>query len=311
MPDARVVNNTGCRGFTLANPARLTHPFAMAKNTLRRHEDLDLFARIFKVFADTPWLHYGLWLPGETPSMPKLREAQERYVDKLLALLPPAPASVLDIGGGTGAMAGRLHSLGYEVEMLTPSEVQVGLAREALGDTVKVHHARLEEFSTGRKFDVCLFSESFQYMPLSVSLPKVKAMLKPGGCAVIADCFRSENYRGGRQIGGGHRFTNLPPRAEEEGFRITSDEDVTAMAAGTILLDQRVYQEVVSPIVSDLGASIRSRSRVLHWLIGGAYRLLVRKAERERIADRLKAEHRTPERFIEMNTYRFLRLEQK
>ena len=50
----------------------------MAQNKIRRHEDLDLFARIFKVFADTPWLHYGLWLPGETPSMPKLREAQER-----------------------------------------------------------------------------------------------------------------------------------------------------------------------------------------------------------------------------------------
>lgn len=244
----------------------------MAQNKIRRHEDLDLFARIFKVFADTPWLHYGLWLPGETPSMPKLREVQERYVDKLVALLPPPPASVLDIGGGTGAMAGRLHSLGYDVEMLTPSEVQVGLAREALGDTVKVHLSRLEEFSTDRKFDVCLFSESFQYMPMSVSLPKAKAMLKPGGRVVIADCFRSENFKGGRQIGGGHRFINLPMRADEEGFRITFDEDVTAMAAGTILLDQRVYQEVISPIVSDLGTSVRSRSAVLHWLIGTVYR---------------------------------------
>jgi 2-polyprenyl-3-methyl-5-hydroxy-6-metoxy-1,4-benzoquinol methylase len=282
----------------------------MAQKQPRRHEDLDLFARIFKVFADTPWLHYGLWLPGETPSMPKLREAQERYVDKLVALLPPAPASVLDIGGGTGAMAGRLHALGYEVEMLTPSEVQVGLAREALGEAVKVHHTRLEEFSTDRKFDACLFSESFQYMPMSISLPKAKAMLKRGGRVVIADCFRSENYRGGRQIGGGHRFTNLAPRLAEEGLRITSDEDVTEMAAGTILLDRRVYREVISPIVNDLSASVRARSAVLHWLIGGVYRMFVRKAERERIADRLKAEHRTPERFIEMNTYRFLRIEE-
>jgi 2-polyprenyl-3-methyl-5-hydroxy-6-metoxy-1,4-benzoquinol methylase len=282
----------------------------MAQNKPRRHEDLDLFARIFKVFADTPWLHYGLWLPGETPSMPKLREAQERYVDKLVALLPPAPASVLDIGGGTGAMAGRLHSLGYDVEMLTPSEVQVGIARQELGDTVKVHLSRLEEFSTDRKFDVCLFSESFQYMPLAVSLPKAKAMLKPGGLVVVADCFRSENYKGGRQIGGGHRFTDLAPAVAQAGFRIVSDEDVTAMAAGTILLDQRVYQEVISPIVADASRSIRARSGALHWVIGAIYRLFVKRVERERIADRLKAEHRTPERFMEMNTYRFLRLEQ-
>ena len=288
----------------------VANPFAMAQKKPRRHEDLDLFARIFKVFADTPWLHYGLWLPGETPTMPKLREAQERYVDKLVALLPPAPASVLDIGGGTGAMAARLHSLGYTVEMLTPSEVQVGLAREELGERVQVHHTRLEEFSTDRRFDVCLFSESFQYMPMALSLPRAKAMLKPGGRVVIADCFRSDNYRGDRQIGGGHRFAKLAPAAAEAGFRIASDEDVTAMAAGTILLDRRVYREAISPIVRDLGVSLRARSAVLHWLIGGVYRLLVKQAERERIADRLKAEHRTPERFIEMNTYRFLMLEQ-
>jgi len=282
----------------------------MAQNKIRRHQDLDLFARIFKVFADTPWLHYGLWLPGETPSMPKLLDAQERYVDKLVALLPPAPASVLDIGGGTGAMAGRLHSLGYEVEMLTPSEVQVGIAREELGDKVKVHLTRLEEFSTERTFDVCLFSESFQYMPMALSLPKAKAMLKPGGCVVVADCFRSAAYKGGRQIGGGHRFTDLAPAAAKAGFRIVSDEDVTPMAAGTILLDQRVYQEVIAPIVADASQSIRARSGALHWLIGAVYRLFVKRAERERITDRLKAEHRTPERFMEMNTYRFLRLEQ-
>ena len=282
----------------------------MAQKKLRRHQDLDLFARIFKVFADTPWLHYGLWLPGETPSMPKLRDAQERYVDKLVALLPPAPASVLDIGGGTGAMAGRLHSLGYEVEMLTPSEVQVGIAREELGDRVKVHLTRLEEFSTERRFDVCLFSESFQYMPMGLSLPKAKAMLKPGGCVVVADCFRSQAYTGGRQIGGGHRFSDLAGAVVAAGFHIVSDEDVTPMAAGTILLDQRVYQEVIAPIVADAGRSIRARSGALHWLVGALYRLFVKRAERERIADRLKAEHRTPARFMEMNTYRFLRLEQ-
>jgi len=282
----------------------------MAQNKPRRHQDLDLFARIFKVFADTPWLHYGLWLPGETPSMPKLREAQERYVDKLVALLPPAPASVLDIGGGTGAMAGRLHALGYEVEMLTPSEVQVGIAREELAEKVKVHLTRLEDFASERKFDVCLFSESFQYLPMSVSLPKSKAMLKPGGRVVIADCFRSDRYQGGRQVGGGHRFAHVAPAVAAAGFRIASDEDVTAMAAGTILLDQRVYREVISPIVAEVGQSIRARSSAAHWLIGRAYRLFVRPAERSRITERLKAEHRTPERFMEMNTYRFLQLEQ-
>jgi 2-polyprenyl-3-methyl-5-hydroxy-6-metoxy-1,4-benzoquinol methylase len=205
----------------------------------QQHEDLDLFASVFKVFADTPWLHYGLWLADEEPTMPRLRAAQERYVDKLIARLPPAPAAVLDIGGGTGAMAGRLQSLGHEVEMLTPSEVQVGIARESLGDRAVVHCSRLEEFSTERRFDVCLFSESFQYMPMDLSLPKVMGLLKDGGRVVIADCFRSEGYKGGRQVGGGHRFTKFLAAAERHGISVAESEDVTEMAAKTIVLDRR------------------------------------------------------------------------
>lgn len=280
----------------------------MADGPIRRHEDLDLFARIFKVFADTPWLHYGLWLEGETPSMPRLRAAQERYVDKLIARLPPAPAAILDIGGGTGAMADRLASLGYEVEMLTPSEVQVELARETLGTRAIVHHSRLEEFTSARQFDVCLFSESFQYMPMAASLPKVKSLLAAGGRVVIADCFRSDGFQGGRQVGGGHRFSALLREIETQGFAISEDEDVTAMAAPTITLDQRIYREVLSPIVTQVDAAFARRRPKLHWLASGAYRLFVSKAARNRLQKRLAAENRTPEQFLAVNTYRFLTL---
>ncbi len=54
---------TGLQHFLKTQePPRLKPP--------KQHADLDLFARMLKVFADTPWLHYGLWLEGETPSFP-------------------------------------------------------------------------------------------------------------------------------------------------------------------------------------------------------------------------------------------------
>ena len=255
----------------------------------RKHADLDIFARALKVFADTPWLHYGLWLEGETPSVPKLREAQERYVDKLLALLPPAPATILDIGGGTGALSERLASLGYAVEMLTPSEVQVGIARETLGDKVKVHLSRFEDFAPGKQFEVCLFSESFQYIPLAASFAKLGEVLAPGGRVVIADCFRSAGYQGGRAVGGGHKYSAFLEALEQARFAITSNEDVTSLAAPSIALDRMLYRDVLGP--------------------GSAFRLLVNARERQRIADRLKAEYRTPELFLVNNTYRFITLE--
>lgn len=277
----------------------------------KKHADLDLFARMLKVFADTPWLHYGLWLEGETPSFPRVRQAQERYVDKLLKLLPPAPASILDIGGGTGAMAGRLASLGYTVEMLTPSEVQVGIARETLSGAATVHLSRLEDFAPGRQFDVCLFSESYQYIPLPASFAKLGALLAPGGRVVIADCFRSDGFKGGRAIGGGHRYAEFLESVAASGFSITSNEDVTALAAPSIEIDRMLYRDVLSPVVSQLGGLLEEKRPFTHWLATRAYGLFVNPRERQRIADRLKAEYRTPELFRANNTYRFMTLERR
>jgi 2-polyprenyl-3-methyl-5-hydroxy-6-metoxy-1,4-benzoquinol methylase len=277
----------------------------------RRHEDLDLFARVFQVFADTPWLHYGLWLEGEEPRMTALRGAQERYVDKLLALLPPAPAHVLDIGGGTGALTAELVQRGYRVDMLTPSPVQVEIARERLTDRATIHCTRFEDLDTAMKFDVCLFSESFQYIPLDEGLGRAEALLAHDGRIIIADCFRTPAYKadralGGKRVGGGHPFAALGPAVDAAGLRVISDEDVTPLAAPTIALDRRVYREVVAPVVADLGAALTRRSRILGGLVGLLYRLTVSKRERANIDRRLAAEGRTPEDFMRYNTYRFM-----
>lgn len=275
----------------------------------KEHVELDIFVRALKVFADTPWLHYGLWLEGQTPSVPGLRMAQERYVDKLLALLPVVPSTILDIGGGTGALSARLASLGHAVEMLTPSEVQFGIAREVLVDRATVHLARFEDFVSANRFDVCLFSESFQYIPLAACLAKLNELLAPGGRVVIADCFRSAAYRKGRAIGGGHRYAAFIEAVGQAGFTITSNEDVTALAAPSIAIDRMMYRDVLAPTVDQLDRLLRERRPVLHWLVRSGYRLFVRESERRRIADRLKAEYRTPELFLFNNTYRFLTLE--
>ena len=274
----------------------------------REHVDLDLFAHLLKVFADTPWLHYGLWLAGERPTFPTLRGAQERYVEKLMALLPPAPARILDIGGGTGALAGRLTEMGYPVDMITPSAAQVGMAREALGTKVQVHHSRFEDFSPGRTFDVCLFSESFQYIQLASVFAKIDTLLVPGGCVVISDCFRSDAWQGGRMVGGGHRFTQFRETAAAAGYAITSDEDVTPLAAPSIEIDAMFYRDALSPVLTHFGNLLERRRPWINGLIRGGYKLFVRQETRNQLSDRLSAQYRTPELFAANNTYRFLSL---
>ena len=273
-------------------------------------EGLDLYVYVAKTFADSPWLHYGLWEPGEKPNIPQLRMAQERYVEKLLALIPPAPGRLVDIGGGTGEMAKVLLDKGYTVEMITPSHLQAEVAVEKLGSNARVHETKFEDFEGQGPFDICLFSESFQYVDLDRSLAKLKDILAPDGRVIIADCFRSEGYvKGERQPGGGHRYTEFVDAVAKAGFRIAANEDVTLAAAQSMAIDQNVYRGFVAPTVEQIRGLLSHKRPILYWFAKTAYALFVPRKERENIVARLKADYRSPEVFAKANTYRFLALE--
>ncbi|WP_157970163.1 class I SAM-dependent methyltransferase [Pelagibacterium sediminicola] len=274
-------------------------------------EGLDLYVHVAKTFADSPWLHYGLWEPGERPNIPQLRMAQERYVDLLLSLIPPAPKRLVDIGGGTGEMAKLLLDKGYVVDMVTPSHIQAEIARDKLGANGRVFETKFEDFSEAGPYDVCLFSESFQYVDLDVSLEKLGQILAPGGRIVIADCFRDEAYQGDRQPGGGHRYSLFLERIAAHGFEIDKDHDVTAAAAQTMAVDQQVYRGFVAPLADQVISLLRARRPILAWIANGLYKLFVPRTERENIIARLKADYRSPEAFERVNTYRFLSLKRR
>lgn len=273
-----------------------------------RNEGLDIAAHAARVFAETPWLHYGIWPPGETVGFAGLKAAQERYVEKLLALIPPAPKRILDVGGGMGELAARLAALGHEVEMITPSSTQAKFARESLGDSAKVAQSTFENFSGAGPYDVCLWSESFQYVPLAASLPKMKSLLAPDGVVVIADNFRRADFAGGRAPGKGHRWNVFEEQLKAEGYEILGNEDVTALVAPSMLLDQKFYREFAAPVLAQLDAYARVRRPMLHGIGWAILKLFMKKRRREAFAARLKADYRSPEAFMAANTYRFLKL---
>lgn len=278
----------------------------MAKRFDTRTEGLDAYVYMAKTFADTPWLHYGMWLPDERVTVPNLRGAQERYVEKLLTLLPASPAEIFDIGGGTGEMAAVMRDKGYGVEMLTPSSVQIEAARERLGPEVVLHHAPFEEYEGQKKFDALLFSESFQYVPLEHSLGRAKDLLNENGIVVIADCFRKDNFEGGLVPGGGHKFSEFAAVAENYGLEIVTDMDVTEDVAPSMMIDQNFYRGFVSPMVDQLSAGLKQSKPFLHWLAALGFKLFTSKDVRYRLKERLKADYRSPENFKSVNTYRFL-----
>ncbi len=131
-------------------------------------------------------LHYGDWT-GLEINAANLGPAQVAYTDRLFRFLPDKPCRILDIGGGAGETARKLLALGHQVEIVIPSAFLASRCGENAKGAV-VHEMRFEDFEGTGKFDVCLFSESFQYIPLGTGLKKCLGLLAPadGSSSLIA-----------------------------------------------------------------------------------------------------------------------------
>src|SRR6266852_6612863 len=146
-------------------------------------------------------LHYGLWDGDLELTLGNLAVAQQRYNDMLIAQLPrpEREVRVLDFGCGTGHLLRQLLDRGYCADGVIPAKDLCDAVRSRLagciGPQPRIHECRFEDFPAGQcrgLYDVTLFSESFQYISPSISLPILQAILKPGGLLLISDFFRSE-----------------------------------------------------------------------------------------------------------------------
>jgi SAM-dependent methyltransferase len=254
-------------------------------------------------------LHYGLW-DGLEPNAGNLGAAQEAYTRHLLGYLPEgAGLRVLDVGGGAGETAARLLALGHTVEIVVPSPLLAERCREN-APAATVYETGLEGFGGAGPFDLVLFSESFQYVPLADALAACARLTEPGGHVLIADVFRSADYEGvrrGQTVGGGHRLAAFRTALAEAPLEIEAEEDITARVAPSIDIEQGLFN-VVGDAVRRVDAELaRSRPLVRRLLVGGL-RLSLSARRRERLATRLFERTRTAEAFYRYNRYMIFRL---
>jgi len=232
-------------------------------------------------------LHYGLWDDDLPLQLSNLGIAQQRYTDMLLDLIGRQTAGirgarVLDVGCGTGHVLVQLRARGFRVDAVNPSATLNRMVRErlqALGDsdTVLLETAfeSLPPDWMQNRYDVVLFSESFQYIPMTPLFERLSGLLAPAGQAVICDFFKTAAHgRGGagdRSFGGGHALTDFYRQTGESGFSIERDEDLTCrVSPGIALLDEWLHQRLAPATVS-LNAWLLDRypfrTRVLKWLL--------------------------------------------
>lgn len=201
------------------------------------------FGRYFLRTAD---LHYGLW-PDDLEIRPEnVKRAQELHSELILSTIPKGTRTILDVGCGAGALAKRLMERDYVVEGVSPSGPLTEEARKTIGPDGVIHAAPFEKLETNQRYDVILFSESYQYIDIQRSLEQCIALLNPGGHVLICDFFRRPGTPRG-PIGGGHRWETFEEKMSAHPFTLLLDRDITRETARNYDLINSALMDVGVP----------------------------------------------------------------
>ncbi|MEL6520193.1 MAG: class I SAM-dependent methyltransferase [Pseudomonadota bacterium] len=272
---------------------------------------LDVGVSFMKWLTGAENLHYGLW-DGLEPSAQNLGAAQVAYTDKLFGYLPEGSLKILDIGGGAGETAKKLLALGHTVEIVVPSEFLAGRCK-VNAPKAEIHCATFEDYGGTGPFDLCLFSESFQYIPYDIALTKAAQLVRPGGTVLIADCFRSENYQGVKRsqtVGGGHKLSLVREALADGPLELIAEENLTEGVAPSIDVEQGLFN-VIGHGVSRVDAALCAEKPRTRWLLNRVLRLMMSERRRYRLMQRLTEQRRTAEAFCHNNRYMILSLRKR
>ncbi|MDH5228979.1 MAG: class I SAM-dependent methyltransferase [Gammaproteobacteria bacterium] len=227
-------------------------------------------------------LHYGLWGTDLELTLANVAVAQQRYTDLILADLPTIEGSqsikVIDIGCGTGHILAQMLDKGYEVDGVIPASYladQVQARVDARpGARSQVFRTTLQDLplqACNQSYDVALFSESFQYMPMHESFSKLKKLLKPGGRVIICDFFSTKNKGDGGlgdgSFGGGHQLHDFYNLLEDDSFRLIQDHDITELVSPNLDLVNDVLMHKLGPAGASIGRYVRENYPKTAWII--------------------------------------------
>lgn len=265
-------------------------------------------------------LHYGLWEPDLELSLGNIALAQQRYTELLLGQIETLLADrtsprILDVGCGTGHMLQLLLERGYEVDAVNPS---AQLNQQVRARLAAMPHAGSTLFETDfeslplsrcqHRYDLLLFSESFQYIPLANIFESSPALLKPGGLLLVCDFFKTDAHcdggDGDRCFSGGHLLGSFYEHVTAAPFTLRHDEDLTARISPNIaLLDEWLMQRLL-PASRSIDQFLRSRypylTRFIKWM--SRQRL-------ERLRYKYLSGHRNQAVFEKYKSYRLLVLQ--
>ena len=287
--------------------------FKKKKKEASRLVGLDIALKVSSFVTGKEHLHYGLWEKLDV-TLENLGKAQEAYTNLLFKYLPKKEPQkkleILDIGGGAGENAKKLIERGHRVTIIVPSKILAEHAKKNTNKKAEILITTFEDYIPKyNSFDLCLFAESFQYIPIKTALKKARILLKNNGEILIADCFRSDKKQIGiiRQPGGGASLKSMEKELEIQKFKILVRKEITKLVAPSVELEQKFYNTLgfsINRIVTSLDVNRPITLKFLKII----YKIFFSKRRRKRLEKRLFENTRTADSFIKYNHYMIYKL---
>lgn len=261
-----------------------------------RGRSMDLLYVFLRYFFETEYLHFGYWDEGVALKFANLKKAQRRYVDEVFKLIPDDVESILDVGCGSGAMAAELLEAGYRVDCVCPPSLLSAEAKKKLATKATVFEQRFEELETDTRYDLILFSESFQFVELYSGFNQCKRYGQK--YVLIADIFRRDMPQRG-PIGGGHKYAEF-----KKVYALTKiDEiDITRFVAPGIDLEVDAMRNFLQPLLKVVDRIATQKNRFMYRI----FRILNRRGIARARKRYLDNDRRSAAAFEKYKTYKIM-----
>ncbi len=210
---------------------------------------LEIGLVLSRFFLNTEHLHFGFWPDGLSVDLKNLKKAQDCHSDQILNSIPDGVKTVLDVGSGSGGLAEKLVNNGYTVDCVSPSDYLSDAIEGKLKNSVSVYRSTFEKLELNKKYDIVIFSESFQYVNIKKSLKKIPHAVHDKGHLLICDFFRQPGT-GTKPLGGGHDWKVFQDSLASCSFTELVNKDITKETARTYDLISQIINEVADPVRS-------------------------------------------------------------